>query len=150
MSPNPAASGLTELLAAGVDVCPDGDVSAVDCAIVGQAIELCLALNGALTALLQTQRWACDPRILLSCAVQGDALDRETRIHAVWCAHRVVRNLPQSQRAVCRNTLIVAWRHARGRATNEELAYAYAAASASATSAAYASAAAYAASSTCS
>ena len=64
-------------------------------------------------------------------AVEG--YDREIRLYAVWCARRV-EHLLTDQRS--RDTLEVAERFARGRATREELAAAWAAAAAAARDAA--------------
>ena len=66
-------------------------------------------------------------------AVEG--YDREIRLYAVWCARRV-EHLLTDQRS--RDTREVAERFARGRATREELAAAWAAAGAAAAYAAWA------------
>ena len=70
-------------------------------------------------------------------AVEG--YDREIRLYAVWCARRV-EHLLTDQRS--RDTLEVAERFARGRATREELAAACDTAAAAARDAAWAAAAA--------
>ena len=110
-----------ELLSAAVTVDDDGDVTAVALPLACQAIELVLAISGDIAGLLQTQRWSYDPQQILSLVVDGEALDRECRIHAVWCARRALAGMPTMQRRVALGVLIVALRHARGRATDADL-----------------------------
>ena len=110
-----------ELLSAAVTVDDDGDVTAVALPLACQAIELVLAIGGDIAGLLQTQRWSYDPQQILSLVVDGEALDRECRIHAVWCARRALAGMPTMQRRVALGVLIVALRHARGRATDADL-----------------------------
>ena len=110
-----------ELLSAAVTVDDDGDVTAVALPLASQAIELVLAIGGDIAGLLQTQRWSYDPQLILSLVVDGEALDRECRIHAVWCARQTLAGMPTTDRRVALGVLIVALRHARGRATDADL-----------------------------
>ena len=110
-----------ELLSAAVTVDDDGDVTAVALPLASQAIELVLAIGGDIAGLLQTQRWSYDPQLILSLVVDGEALDRECRIHAVWCARQTLSGMPTTDRRVALGVLIVALRHARGRATDADL-----------------------------
>ena len=80
------------------------------------AVELCLSLGEDVGALLA----GLSQESLLE-LVPSDLADRETRIHAVWCARQVRHLWPAEHREALSSVLIVAWRHARGRATDEEL-----------------------------
>ena len=102
------------------------------------AVELCLSLDGDVSALLA----GLDQELLLE-LVPSDLADREARIHAVWCARQVRHLWPVEDREVLSSVLIVAWRHTRGRASAEDLRSAWAAAWAA--DAAWADAAAWAA-----
>ena len=106
------------------------------------AVELCLSLGEDVGALLA----GLDQESLLE-LVPSDLADREARLHAVWCARQVRHLWPAEHREVLLSVLLVAWRHARGRATDGELwaAWADAAAHAAAARAAAARAAAWAA-----
>ena len=80
------------------------------------AVELCLSLDGDVSALLA----GLDQENLLELMPPAVA-DREARIHAAWCARQVRHLWPAEHREVLSSALIVAWRYARGRATTEEL-----------------------------
>ena len=80
------------------------------------AVELCLSLGGDLPALLA----GLDQRDLLELMPPAVA-DREARIHAVWCARQVRHLWPAEHREALSSVLFVAWRHARGQASAEEL-----------------------------
>lgn len=116
------AARCADLLAAGVEVDSDGDVTGLN-SHAFEAVELARALGLDLTALLDTQRWYYYPQHLLTLACPDEAsVERECRLHAVWCARQVRHSWDDAGKATYRDALIVAWRHARGRATDEELA----------------------------
>ena len=87
------------------------------------AVELCLGLGGDCGELLGGLSQE-DLMELMPPAVA----DREARIHAVWCARQVRHLWPTEHREVLARVLIVAWRYARGRATNDDLRAAWTAA----------------------
>ena len=95
------------------------------------AVELCLSLGGDVSALLT----GLDQESLLE-LMPSDLADREARLHAVWCARQVRHLWPADHREALSSVLIVAWRHARGRASVEELLAAADAADAAAAAAA--------------
>ena len=89
------------------------------------AVELCLGLGGDVSALLA----GLDLLDLLD-LIPPAVADREARLHAVWCARQVRHLWPAEHREVLSSVLIVAWRHARRRASAEDLRSALAAADA--------------------
>ena len=80
------------------------------------AVELCLGLCGDVSALLA----GLSQENLLE-LVPPAVADREARLHAVWCARQVRHLWPAEHREVLSSVLIVAWRHARGQASAEDL-----------------------------
>ena len=127
-----------DLLAEAVEVDWACRVIGVDCALVLQALELATALGQDRTALLESQQWYRSPQILLSLAVDGEALDSERRLHAVWAVRQIRHLWPAEQRHTLRAALLTAWRYARGEATRAELVAVADAAYAAADAAAYA------------
>ncbi len=80
------------------------------------AVELCLGLGGDVGALLDGLSQA-----ELLQLVPSDLADREARLHAIWCARQVRHLWPAEHREALSSVLLVAWRHARGQASEEEL-----------------------------
>lgn len=80
------------------------------------AVELCLGLDGDVSALLA----GLSQEGLLE-LMPPDLADREARLHAVWCARQVRHLWPAEYRELLSSVLVVAWRRARGQASAEEL-----------------------------
>ncbi len=47
--------------------------------------------------------------------------ENEARMHAVWCVRKIRILLPEQHRGTLDRCLLTAWRHARGRASEDEL-----------------------------
>ena len=90
--------------------------SLVDAGHIEQAAELSVALGRPVAPLLAGLR---DNELVG--LLPEDIRDREYRLHAVWCAWQVRHLWRPEDRDVLRRALLVAWRYARGRATDAQL-----------------------------